>query len=190
MEPASLDRQWPHGALRRLPYESRPVSPYRVKPGGFVLRDEVAVDMFTEFARVAEPRLRRSLSAGFGSEIGREAAAEALAYGWENWSRVEDMANPTGYLFRVGQNKARRLIPRSRRFSRDGVTYSEPWMEPGLEQAWSSLSERERVVAGLVHAFDWTLSEVADLLGVSKGTAQSYEKRAMLKLRRALGVAR
>ena len=46
-----------------------------------MLRHDTAVDAFTEFVRRLEPGLRRALTAAYGSDIGREAAAEALAYG-------------------------------------------------------------------------------------------------------------
>jgi len=36
--------------------------------------------------------------------------AEALAYAWENWDRLSSMKNPVGYLYRVGQSRARRGI--------------------------------------------------------------------------------
>lgn len=153
-----------------------------------MLRDDTAVDAFTEFVRRLEPGLRRALTAAYGSDIGREAAAEALAYGWQHWTRVAPMANPSGYLFRVGQNKARRMTRRSRRSSHDEVLHQEPWAEPQFGPAWNSLSERQRVVVGLIHGFDWTHSEVADLLQISKGTVQTHEKRALNKLRRDLGV--
>jgi len=154
-----------------------------------LLRDRTAEETFTDFARRLEPGLRRALTSGFGSDVGREAAAEALSYAWQHWERVGGMTNPAGYLFRVGQNKARRLIGRSRWLSRDQVVFTEPWAEPGFDRAWSSLSDRQRIVVGLVHGFDWSLGEVAGLLGISKGAAQTHEKRAMTKLRRGLGVA-
>jgi hypothetical protein len=37
------------------------------------------------FVAEVEPRLRRALVAGFGSMVGRQAAAEALARAWQNW---------------------------------------------------------------------------------------------------------
>jgi DNA-directed RNA polymerase specialized sigma24 family protein len=40
----------------------------------------------------------------------------------------------------------------------------------------------------LLHAFDWTMSEVAEFLGLSKASVQTYEARAMKKLKSALGV--
>ena len=152
-----------------------------------MLKDDTARGQFTDFAATFEPRLRRALTAAFGSELGREAAAEALAYGWQHWARVGVMENPAGYLFRVGQGKARRM--RSRRTAIAPVTVGSdvPWVEPGLVPALGKLSERQRVVVSLVHAFDWSMSEVAAFLGVSKATIQSYEKRAMKKLQQELG---
>jgi hypothetical protein len=63
-------------------------------------------DGFRLFAEEAEPRLRRAFILSYGSDRGREATAEALAYGWEHWAKVRRMANPYGYLFRVGQPEA------------------------------------------------------------------------------------
>jgi len=44
------------------------------------------VSEFELFALDVEPRLRRALVAAYGSDRGREAAAEALAYAWEHWT--------------------------------------------------------------------------------------------------------
>jgi len=153
-----------------------------------LLRDQTATDSFTELVGRLEPGLRRGLTAGFGSEVGREAAAEALTYGWEHWERVGAMDNPSGYLFRIGQNKARDMARRSWTVSHEEIVFAEPWAEPAFGPSWSALSDRQRIVVGLVHGFDWSLGEVAVLLGVSKGTVQSYEKRGLKKLRRDLGV--
>ena len=54
---------------------------------------------FVEFARTAEPRLRHALVARYGADQGREAANDALAFGWRHWERVQGMANPVGYLY-------------------------------------------------------------------------------------------
>lgn len=148
---------------------------------------ENLVESFTAFTEVSEPLLRRALTAAFGQELGREATAEALAYGWQHWPRIAAMDNPVGYLYRVGQNHARRM---SRR--RPGWMAVEhpgiPDVEPGLAAALRSLSERQRVIVSLVHAFDLSLSEAAELLGISKSTAQTHERRAMDTLRSRLGV--
>jgi RNA polymerase sigma factor (sigma-70 family) len=51
----------------------------------------------------------------------------------------------------------------------------------------ATLSERQREVVMLLHCFDWTLGEVADVLGMSKGTVQVHERRGLDRLRRELG---
>jgi hypothetical protein len=48
-------------------------------------------DTFTAFVASHEVRLRQSLMAACGGEIGSDAAAEALEYAWANWERVRDM---------------------------------------------------------------------------------------------------
>ena len=43
--------------------------------------------------------MRRALVAGFGAVVGREAAADALAWAWQNWERVQEIESPVGYLY-------------------------------------------------------------------------------------------
>jgi RNA polymerase sigma factor (sigma-70 family) len=63
-----------------------------------------------------------------------------------------------------------------------------PLVEPGLVPALGALSERQRIAAVLVYGFEWSLTEVAELLGVSVGSVQKHSERGLVKLRRALGV--
>ena len=51
--------------------------------------DEVVVDTFTAWVDSVESRLRHALTASFGPQVGRDAAADALAYAWEHWDRVK-----------------------------------------------------------------------------------------------------
>ena len=46
--------------------------------------------------------------ANSGIETGPDVAADAFAWAWEYWDEVRAMANPVGYLYRVGQSAARR----------------------------------------------------------------------------------
>ena len=142
---------------------------------------------FEDFVRFAEPRLRLALGAAFGFDVAEDAVAEALAFAWENWERVATSANPVGYLFGVGRNRARRHL--RRRHPRLPAVRAEdlPWVEPGLPVALARLSERQREVVMLLHCFEWTMAEVADVLGMSKGTVQVHERRGMARLRRDLG---
>lgn len=143
---------------------------------------------FAEFFSIAEPRLRQALTAALGSDVARDAAAEALSYGWEHWGRVQSMANPIGYLFVVGRSRGRRML-RARRPVFESVDPQQmPWVEPALPDALSRLSARQRTVVVLLHCFGWSLSEVAELLDISRSTAQNHAERAMARLRTRLGV--
>ena len=147
---------------------------------------DVDTEAFSSFVADIELRLKRALVAGFGVERGVEATAEALAYGWEHWDRLRTMENPAGYLYRVGQTSARRqdapvALPQPR-------ADSSPWVEPGLPAALGTLTEAQRTAVMLVHTFDHSLGETAEILGVTKSTVQTHLDRGFERLRREMGV--
>ncbi len=149
------------------------------------MADRVTVDLFTEFVEAVEPRLKRALVAAFGRDAGLDAAAYALAHGWEHWERVRVMDNPAGYLWGVGRNKARSQL-RIRPVFPEVPTEHVPWVEPGLPGAMARLSESQRTAVLLIHGFEWTYAEVAELWGVSLPTVQKHADRGMAKLRRQM----
>ena len=152
-----------------------------------MLPDDTKAGSFTDFVTETEERIRIALTATHGPDRGREAAAEALAYGWEHWDRVRAMDNPAGYLYRVGHNKAKRM--RRRPFALPAVpTGSDVWVEPALPDALADLSEQQRTVVALLHGLQWSMSEVAEVLGISKSSVQKHAERGMKQLRKRLGV--
>ena len=142
---------------------------------------------YEEFVRRDGARLRAGLVAVYGPDVGADAAAEALAYGFEHWDRVGSMANAAGYLYRVGQSEARRHF-RPRAYLPASAAPGLPEFEPGLAPALESLTEPQRVGVVLVHALGWTLREAAELLDVDVSTVRTHIARAMIKLRTALEV--
>jgi len=155
-----------------------------------MLTEETATETFSLFVEEHEARLRHALTARFGPEAGKDAAADAMAYGWEHWERVESMENPIGYLYTVGRDRGRRMSQRRRAHFPAVPVERAPWVEPGLAQAVADLPERQRTVVLLLHGYDWTQSEVAEMLHISKATVQRHGERAMARLRRKLGVDR
>lgn len=143
---------------------------------------------FDEFVRGVESELRDALSAALGSDVGRQATAEALGYAWEHWARVQDMDNPAGYLYVLGRDRGRRMLGQKRAVFLPVPDRKMPWVEPGLPQALASLPEQQRVSVMLLYCFEWTMSEVADFLDVSKSTVQTHAERGMLRLRNLMGV--
>ena len=157
---------------------------------GAKVQEAIINSSFTEWATEAEPKIRQSLTAAFGVQVGKDAAAEALALAWERWDRVSVMGNPIGYVYGIGRNKARRMKTRRQPMFVDVPEQLLPNVEPGLPAAVAELPEQQRITVTLLHGYGWTMSEVAELLGTKKTTVQNHAERGLTKLRNALGVTR
>lgn len=149
---------------------------------------------YVAFFDAGERQLRLALTGAFGVEAGRDAAAEALTWAWQNWNRVQEMDNPMGYLYRVGRSAALRSVRAG-----SGVTEVEladslpsawelPDFEPDLATGFAELSEAQRVSVWMVHGLGFTYREVAELLACSRATVATHVRRGLFKLRHQLGV--
>jgi RNA polymerase sigma-70 factor (ECF subfamily) len=143
---------------------------------------------YEEFVERSGSRLRAALVAAYGPDVGADAAAEALAYGFEHWDELESMVNPAGYLYRVGQTEARRHF-RPAGFLPSSAPPGLPEFEPGLAPALEALTEPQRIGVVLVHALGWSLVETAEVLGVDVSTVRTHIARGLAKLRTALEVS-
>lgn len=141
---------------------------------------------FEMFLHEVEPRLRRAFFAALGLERGPEATAEALAWAWEHWNRIQHLENPAGFLFRVGQSRTRRRKTPPAQFVRSD--WQEPWFEPSLGRALSELSEKQRLAVVLIHGFGWTMRDVAELTRTKVPTVQTHLERGLSRLRAYLEV--
>jgi RNA polymerase sigma factor (sigma-70 family) len=143
---------------------------------------------FHDLTSTGQQHLRRALTARYGLAVGAEVCADAMAYAWEHRDRLAAMANPVGYLYRVGQTAARRHhrwqrhvdLPTETRD--DGTT-----IEPGLANALGQLRHDERVAVVMVHAYGLGYAEVAELLDVPVSTIRNHVHRGLARLRRTLG---
>jgi len=142
---------------------------------------------FTRFVQETEPKLSHAFYAAYGPDTGADVTSEALEYAWGHWDRLRSMENPAGYLFRVGQSRARW-------YHRPRIVFPQPpapadrSFEPGLPAALGSLSKNQRVAVVLVYAMEWTESEVADLMGISRSSVRRHLERGLSRLQTRLGV--
>lgn len=144
-----------------------------------------ADDGFDAFVADVEPRLRRALVAAFGSQRGRDATAEALAWAWEHWVTASGLTAPVPYLFKVGRSRTR---ARKTRAIFEIPTHHEPRVEPKLAAGLEALTEHQRVAIVLVHGYGWTMREVAELHDIAVTTVQNHLERALAKLRKTMEV--
>lgn len=172
-------------ALIRYVGSDEPPAPGATVPDG---RPAFGGASFEAFFVEAEPRLRRALVGRYGTDRGREAAAEALAWGFEHWPEVQRMDNPIGYLYRVGTSRSRPKRRVDFEAPRSGAGGRDPEIEPGLAAALGDLTANQRVAVVLLAGYGCRFEEVAQLTGRSLSTVNTHYRRGMAKLRGALGV--
>ena len=147
---------------------------------------------FDEFTRSVGERVRRALVAFYGVEIGTEAAAEAMSVTWQRWAEVSAMANPAGFVFRVGQSKARphvRWWVRRDVFpSTDGQVAASDGSRLDVLDALRRLKPDERAAVVLVKSHGYSYREAADILGVSEAAVTNHVHRGLIRLRTIMEV--
>ncbi len=142
---------------------------------------------FEDLLEGARPLLWRAFVGARGVDGADEATAEALAYGWEHRERVFAMANPVGYLYRVGSTRSTPLkVPPA---LPGPASVGLPEIEPALIPALLALPEKQRAAVWLVHGCQWSYAEVAEALEIGTSTVGTHVSRALLSLRAELEVA-
>ena len=147
---------------------------------------------FDEFTRSVGERVRRALVAFYGVEVGTEAAAEAMSVAWQRWAEVSAMDNPAGFVFRVGQSKAR---PHLRWWSRrdmfpstEGHVAAADGSRVDVLDALRRLKPDERAAVVLVKSHGYSYREAAEMLGVSEAAVTNHVHRGLIRLRTIMEV--
>lgn len=152
---------------------------------------DVRDDAYVRFVVGSRARLLRALVAHHGPDIGYDALADAYAYAWEHWERISTLANPVGYVFRVGDRIGARRSARARR-ENGGLTETETagWFVDdavGLNEAimhiLRELPVRQRAAVLLVHGYGWSYRAAAETLDVPVTTLTNDVTRGMQRLR-------
>lgn len=153
----------------------------------------MTIDNFDVDAPEVRRTLERAFVSRYGLDVGIEVAAEVVAWGWEHRDELADMANPMGYLYRVGQTKSKRLLKWLDRVELPAETAAntrEPQFEPGLDEALARLNAEQRQAVVLVHCFGMTQPQVAEILDVELHDVRNRVHRGLKNLRASLGVSR
>ena len=123
-------------------------------------------------------------------ELAVEGVDEACSRALERWKRISAMESPTGWVYRVAINHARRVARRKgmeQRVFRKQVPV--PDLPAAASEIWelvASLSERQRQVVMLRHVAEMTENEIGAVLGISRGTVSSTLHDAHQRLGRLL----
>lgn len=148
-------------------------------------------ERFEDFYVSTASRVRGTLSVILGNaELAGEATDEAMTRAFERWNRLSRMANPAGWVYRVGLNWAKRQMRRRSYDFPPGArliaTEDMPTPDPQLWDALDRLTTDHKTVLVLRYAEDWSVKQIADALNVATGTVKSRLHRAMNELREEL----
>ncbi|MEO1060402.1 MAG: sigma factor-like helix-turn-helix DNA-binding protein [Actinomycetota bacterium] len=146
------------------------------------------VASFEDFYVELHPRLIAALAATCGDlDLARDAADEAAARALERWDRVEAMANPQGWVYRVAINQVRRKARRRDLERRVLRREHPPEPVPGpAGEVWhlvEGLSRRQREAVVLRHVLMLREPEIGRVMGVTRGTVSSTLRAAYARLR-------
>jgi len=153
--------------------------------------DLVFVESFEVWYDREHDRMVATLLLSTGSlDLAEESVDEACSRALERWTRVVAMESPTGWVYRVALNHARRIARRHKVEQR--VTRKlapEPELPTSAGEIWElvrGLSERQRQVIMLRHVAELPEREIAEVLGISRGTVSSTLHDARRRLGRWL----
>lgn len=144
---------------------------------------------FEDFFAEHRDRVGRALALTLSDEdLGFEAADEAMARALQRWDKLQNYANPQGWVYRTGLNWARSWMRRRKRgrdkaplIARPAASCDRP-IDPDLSDALAGLSDDHRAVIVLRFYWDLTIEQTAEVLGIAPGTVKSRLSRALDKL--------
>jgi RNA polymerase sigma-70 factor (ECF subfamily) len=109
--------------------------------------------------------------------LAADAVDEAFARAFAGWDRVHTMRSPTGWVYRVAVNEARRQLRRATREQAFLAAGPAPEsVPPPGDEAWLLVHElpvRQRATVVLRHVAGLTEADVGAALGVTRSTVSS-----------------
>ena len=147
---------------------------------------------FAQWYRENHPGLIEAAIRSLGGHpaLAADAVDEACERALARWERVQSMRSPTGWVFRVAVNEARRQLRRDSRDRGLGQFLSGPTvLPPPGGEAWlvvDGLPARQRVAVVLRHVAGLTEVEIGVRMGVTRSTVSSTLASAYQRLASAL----
>ncbi len=158
-------------------------------PVSIAVIDSSAQRRFERFCTEDHASIANALGWALGNhDLGREATDEAFARAFERWNTVDAMANPAGWVYRVGLNWGRRRIWRRNKERQlletiDLSEHRDCYIDQDLAAALATLPIKFRSVVVLRHLLGYSERDTAEALGISPGTAKSRMSRGLERLR-------
>jgi RNA polymerase sigma-70 factor (ECF subfamily) len=150
---------------------------------------------FDEFVEEEHERLYKALYFVTGSrEDAEDLAQEAFMKLWERWGRIDEIDDPTGYLFRVALNGFRMRRRRAATALRRRVPVPEPRdefveaeMRADVRRMLMGLTPRQRAALLLVDLLGYGSEQAARILRVRPSTVRNLASQGRRALKATEG---
>lgn len=161
-------------------------------------QDAVPAQSFESFYAGHRDSIAVALSFALNDrDLGFEAADEAMVRAYKRWGEVSGYSNREGWVFRVGLNWGRSWIRRRLTAvlkapmimveETTSAAVEDLASDTDLAAAVASLSHSARAVVVLRYQLDYSVTQIADVLGIPEGTVKSRLSRATKRLEAELG---
>lgn len=148
---------------------------------------------FSAFCADVYPRVVGALSLYCGEPaVAEELAQDALAIAFRDWSKVQQIDDRAGWVFRVGFNLCnsyfrRRAAERranARVEQRSTITpVGEPEEAVAIRRSVSRLPRRQRTAVVLRFLADYSVAETARIMDCPEATVKTLTRRGLAALR-------
>jgi DNA-directed RNA polymerase specialized sigma24 family protein len=146
-------------------------------------------DDFAEWYAASYARVQRAVTMAVGDAgVGEEATAEAYARALMHWRTVQHAHRPEAWVYRTALNYVRSRLRRAqlerRWLARQKMGSHPPPPEPptALWAAVAQLAPRARTAVALRYIADLSEAEVAEAMGISRGTVAATLSKARTRL--------
>lgn len=145
---------------------------------------------FEAFFAAEHQSVARAVALSFGDiDLAKQATDEAFVRALEAWPRVSRMGSPAGWTYKVALHVARRTASRDARRRQielaaqrgDGSLEHHPDLLV-FHQRIAGLPERQRIAVVLRFVVDMTEAEIAEAMGVRRGTVSATLRAALQNL--------
>jgi RNA polymerase sigma factor (sigma-70 family) len=170
-------------------------TPARRAPGGD--RGTTLASSFEDFFELEHEGLFGALYLLTGNRSDAEDVMQlAFMKVWERWGVVQEMDNPTGYLYRTAMNvfrsQRRRAAVAARRAVKQvlgggGDQLNRVDVRDEVDRALAALTPRQREAVVLVDLLEFPADEAARLLGIAPSTLRVQLARGRERARGELG---
>jgi len=161
----------------------------------------VQYSSFEDGFRDIYPRLVRTLMVACGDrELSCDIAQDALAKSFANWKKVNELEMPSAWVKKVAINQLkdefRKQTKRKTYASNtlelstiESIEKSLPTpMAVDFSRALMELAPQQRIVAALSFVDDMSEAEIAQTMGISKGTVKTHLHHARNALSSSLSI--